>query len=183
LGAPKAFQVLINGDNFDIPGLDSSEMKKIAQNMPVAYDLAPDAQYVQQIGDFLHQSSPFVSLIDTGKDLGYSSSTAEFENQHLINRQALSNSQLLRTSDFDNYDIRNNGVDVYNIIGCKSGTFSKFTEKIQSDGSSVFDFPQETTGDGTVPLLSAQTIPADPGHVFFVPDADHGKMPSENGNC
>ena len=181
LGAPKAFKgVLINGDNFDVPGLDGQEMKKISQNMPIAYDLAPDQDYVSQIGSFLSVMNPSTSLIQNSP-VDYNTAIQHFENQKLINTTALTDSNFARTTDFDNYDIRNNGADVYNIIGCKSGTFGKFTEQIQPDGSSVYDFPQETSGDGTVPLLSAQTIPADPSHVFFAPDADHGKMPSEDG--
>ncbi len=181
LGAPKAFKALINGDGFSVPDLNDQEMKQISQNLPIAYDLAPDAQYGRQVGSFLNKSDPFVSLIDEGKDLDYNSTVAEFENQHLVNSAALANSHALRTADFDNYDIRNNGVDVYNIIGCKTATFGKFTESVQEDGSSVYDFPVDASGDGTVPLLSAQTIPADPDHVFFAPKAEHGKMPSADG--
>src|SRR5205085_10122205 len=123
----------------------------------------------------------FISLIDQGKNLDYNTSIQHLEEQHLINERAQSRSQGLRTASFDNYDIRNNGVDVYNIIGCQTGTFSKFTENIQSDHSVVYDFPKVTTGDGTVPLLSAQTIPADSNKIFFYQKADHGKLPSADG--
>ena len=181
LGAPKAFKVLINGDNFDIPGLDGQEMKKISQNLPIAYDLAPSAQYDSAIGSFFHVHNPLASVNQVDQDLSYSATITNLENQNLLNNQGVTNGQNLHTPTFDNYDIRNNGVDVYNIIGCKTGTFGNFTEVIQKTAAPMYDFPKDTTGDGTVPLLSAQTIPSDPSHVFFAPKADHGKMPSQDG--
>jgi hypothetical protein len=81
----------------------------------------------------------------------------------------------------DDYDIRSAGVDLYNIIGCKSATFGKFTERINKYSQPTFDFPKDTTGDGTVPLISAQSIAATSSQIFFAPKVDHGRMLSTDG--
>jgi hypothetical protein len=181
LGAPKAFKALINGDNFNIPGLSESEMKKIAQNLPVAYDLAPDKEYVSQIGSFFRKGVD-ISTGQLGQYLNYNDTLTEFEQLNLVNNQGVINSELLHTSEFDNFDLRTAGINVYNIIGCKSATFGNFTENTASNTLPYFDFPKITSGDGTVPLLSAQTIPADPDNIFFLRNADHGKLLSANGS-
>jgi pimeloyl-ACP methyl ester carboxylesterase len=181
LGSPKAYKALINGDNFGVTGLEDAEMKKIAQNMPIVYDLAPSQEYYNQAGSFFQIHNPFGALGQIDTDLDYAGTIQELNNKKLINSQAQINSQNLHTAEFDNYDMRNNGVDLYNIVGCKSATFGKFTEVVQKFSAPSYDFPKTTTGDGTVPLLSAQTVPADPNKVFFVPKADHGKMPSQDG--
>ncbi len=184
LGAPKAYKTLINGDNFGVPGLNSDEMKKLAQNMPVVYDLAPNQTYYDQIGSFFHinnlVSTNPISIIS--EDLNYDLSVQEFNTRGLINNQALVNSNNVRTSDFDNFDLRTTGIDLYNIIGCKTATFGKFTESLQNGFLPNFDFPTITTGDSTVPLLSAQSIAADPNHVFFIPKTNHGDLLSANGS-
>jgi|GEM_PF-728555 len=182
LGAPKAFKALINGDSFGVPGLNPLEMKKIAQNLPVAYDLAPSREYVDQISSFLKiYSADSNSMIDAN----YDQAIQEFENDHLINHDALIQSQALHTALFDNFDLRTTGINLYNIVGCKTFTFGTFRKYIPfslfPSDSLIFDFPQNVSGDGTVPLLSAQSIPTDSDHIFFAPKADHGQMPSANG--
>jgi hypothetical protein len=182
LGAPKAYKVLINGDNFDVPGLNPNEMKKLAQNMPVVYDLAPTQGYIAAAGSFLHKHNPFTgdaSAID--QDLNYDPSVAEFNKLNLINDTALARSEELHTSDFDNLDIRADGVDLYNIVGCGTGTFGQFTETINKFSNPTFDFPKITSGDGTVPLGSANSMKTDEDHKFYAPKSSHGKLLSAEG--
>lgn len=186
LGAPKAYKALIQGDNFDILGLEGLEMKKIAQNMPVAYDLAPTKEYVHQVGPFLRSVDIFPlnggGFARVDHDAGYAEATGEFKAQHLINDQALANSENLHTTAFDTFDLRTAGINMYNLVGCKSGTFGQFTELVGHGGeASLFDFPRFATGDGTVPFGSVDSLPVDANHTFFYVEAEHGKMMSSNG--
>lgn len=186
LGAPKAYKALIQGDNFDIPGLEGLEMKKIAQNMPVAYDLAPTKEYVNQVGSFLRSVDIFPlsggGYARVDHDAGYAEATGEFKAQHLINDQALANSESLHTTAFDTFDLRTAGINLYNLVGCKSGTFGQFSELVGHGGeASLFDFPRFATGDGTVPFGSVDSLPVDANHTFFYVEAEHGKMMSSSG--
>ncbi len=186
LGAPKAYKALIQGDNFDIPGLEGLEMKKIAQNMPVAYDLAPTKEYVHQVGPFLRSVDIFPlsggGYARVDHDAGYAEATGEFKAQHLINDQALANSESLHTTAFDTFDLRTAGINLYNLVGCKSGTFGQFSELVGHGGEApLFDFPRFATGDGTVPFGSVDSLPVDANHTFFYVEAEHGKMMSSNG--
>ncbi len=181
LGAPKAWKALISGDNFSVLGLNSQEMKKISQNLPVAYDLAPDREYVNQIGGFLK-----IRNLSNGTltNTNYDQAIQEFESDNLLNSQALTKSQNLHTTFFDNFDLRTAGIEPYNIIGCKTATFGEFIKTIYPSYlpfNDTYDFPKNVSGDGTVPLGSAQSIPADPDHIFFAPKANHGTMPSADG--
>src|SRR3989344_3003330 len=49
-GAPKAIKALVAGDSFGNPFLSQNEMKKIAKNLPVVYDLLPSRGYYAQKG-------------------------------------------------------------------------------------------------------------------------------------
>jgi hypothetical protein len=184
LGAPKAYKAIIVGDNFDIPGLNPLEMKKIAQNVPIAYDLAPSHEFVNKVGPFLHKInmvSDSTGVLMSEYDAGYDESIAEFERQGLLNNVAQQRGEALHTVDFDNYDVRTAGIDLYNIVGCKSGTFGQFTETTTNSGSS-YDFPRIFPGDGTVPFESADSVQVLNGHSFFVPGVEHGKLFSGDGS-
>jgi hypothetical protein len=81
--------------------------------------------------------------------------------------------------------MRNSGVDLYSINGCKAGTLSKVIERRAKDifGNSLvsYDQPQRSPGDGTVPLESATNLPINQGNKYYALKADHGKMPSQDG--
>lgn len=180
LGAPKAYKVLIAGDNFTIQGLSDSEMKFLAQNMPVVYDLAADQNYYNLAGSPMTiHFDPALGKPDTQDTL--TEMTNQLENNDLINSLAMSDSQVLHDS-LDNLDISSTNVDTYNIIGCKTGTFGSFTANlgINNDIES-FDFPKITPGDGTVPLLSAKSINASDDHTFYAPGVQHSSLLSADG--
>jgi pimeloyl-ACP methyl ester carboxylesterase len=86
LGAPKALKVLLEGDNFGIPGLSDSEMQKIAKNMPVAYDLAPGQEYYNSLGSDL-RIGVFNAFTPSYQDLTYSQ-TADYLKSHGFNSPA-----------------------------------------------------------------------------------------------
>ena len=181
LGAPNAIKTLLEGDNFDIPFLDEAEMKKISQNMPAIYDLAPSQQYFDTLGSYLRTET--VNLFNTTpKDLNYSEITDYLKNLG-SNSQAMANSSDLHSTAYDNYDLRSAGVDLYNIVGCKTGTLGQLFDK-QANGGHFIYLPNpdhEFSGDGTVPFGSADSLPVDGNNTFFAPKANHGKMLSQDG--
>ncbi len=183
LGAPKAFKVLNYGDNlgvalgpFDI--LNSSEIKKIAENMPSLYELLPSSRYVQVNGgyvrDFRNGNNGSVLDYDAIRRL-MASNSSDSRNAALLDAAAAFHAGL------DGQPVSaSNGIStasapsVYNILGCRMPTISEFD---LYDGG-VVDVAQ-TTGDGTVPEVSAMNL-ADSFHNYFVDGGatgiDHGGL-------
>ncbi len=183
-GAPKAIKTLLEGDHFDIPFLSQSEMKKLSANLPVVYDLSPSQQYYDAKG-------PYVKIVDqhfftsTSHTLDFAQSNSFLIDDHAFNVQTLSNAQTLHTPDFDNFDMRTAGIDLYSVVGCKAGTIGAVVE-VRADDifgniNTSYNAPIETPGDGTVPLESATNLPIDPAHKYYALNADHGKMMSQLG--
>lgn len=178
-GAPKAIKVLLQGDGFGIPWLSDGEMKKIAENLPVVYDLSPSQQYFNTKGSYVRiiNQNLFTS---TTQDLDFSQSNSFLIDDHSLNSQGLDNAHSFHSLDFDNFDLRSAGVDLYSINGCKAGTISKIVERRVSPifgGINVsYDRPIESPGDGTVPLESSTNLPIDPANKFYALKADHSKM-------
>src|SRR3989338_8342229 len=77
LGAPKAGKVLIEGDNFDIPWLDSKTIKKIAKNFPSIYELLPSPEYFNHAPGYIF--SPSSGTPDKQSGLGYELSRSRSE--------------------------------------------------------------------------------------------------------
>jgi pimeloyl-ACP methyl ester carboxylesterase len=189
-GAPKAVKVLLQGDNFGIPWLADSEIKKIAENMPASYDLLPSQKYYDSKGSFIKTINEDVGELQyLEKNLNYEEAKSFLTDGHALNSLALSNAENLHTQDFDNYDLRTAGVDVYSINGCRSGTLAKIVERksknIFGQEDTNYDLQYGslplTPGDGTVPLESATNLPIDENNKYYALVADHGKMPSANG--
>jgi len=188
-GTPKAFKGLLQGDNFGIPWLYDSEIKKISENMPSAYDLLPSQQYYDIKGSFvetiylpeLTDENPSVQSI--AKNLNYEETKSFLTDSHGLNSLALSNAESLHTQSFDNFDMRTAGVDLYAIDGCKAATLSKIAEITnESFGSSVeYRGIKFTPGDNTVPLESATNLPINQNNKYYALVAEHGKMLSQDG--
>jgi len=181
LGAPQALKALVVGDDFGVFNLDPAEMKKIGQNMPVIYDLAPTQEYYNQSGSFLHLYNPLTSPIKD-KDLNFAEAMQSLVGSGYASGQGVASSTDLHTADFDNYDLRNEGIDLYNIVGCKSGTLGKFTEWVNKNSAPTFNFPKVVSGDGTVPFASADSLQADTAKTFFVPEVEHSSLLSADGS-
>lgn len=182
LGAPKAVKVLIHGDNFGIPFLDELEMKKISANFPVAYELTPSEKYITNNGSYVRITTDKGPIIPQVKiDLDFNQTKNYMVGDHGLNAQAIANAQNLHTDSFDNFDIRSSGIDLYSIVGCRSGTLSKIKELRNSVNGNVVYLPEEGTGDGTVPMASANYVPVNSDHSFFAIKSDHGKMLSSEG--
>lgn len=173
LGAPKAFKMLMAGDNFDIPLiLNQLEMKKLSQNMSSAYQLLPSQKYFDEFGGyFLNQSQTPDNYSDTKNYL--------LSNQ--VNAGLLTNAEQFHSGSLDNFSAPN--TTIYNIVGCNTPTIGRIIKRnshILPDGVLAEDYDLENvTGDGTVPLTSALAVAAD--NRYYVTDAEHSKMPSQDG--
>lgn len=185
LGAPKAVKVLVQGDNFDIFGLNDAEMKKISKNMPVVYDLAPARKLYDIKGSFVKVIEQKFLAKDIVKDLNYDEAGSFLLNDHGLNSLANQNTQDLQTNIFINYDMRSAGADVYNIVGCKGGTIGQIVEVRDKDfwGNPMITYrePRESTGDETVPFESADSIQADDNKEFYAKKFKHSGLLSANG--
>ncbi|MES2087711.1 MAG: hypothetical protein V4467_01830 [Patescibacteria group bacterium] len=180
LGAPKAVKTLLQGDNFGIPFLADEEMKKISANLPVAYELAPSESYVTNNGSYI-KIFTYNFPHNSEKDLSFSEVKDFLVSDHGLNSLAVTNAVALHSSIFDYSDPRNAGVDAYSIVGCKSGTLSTIKEFRKNDGQTVLYQTDDTTGDGTVPMTSAESLPVYDDHLFYAPKVEHGKMLSADG--
>ncbi len=182
-GAPKAILGLLVGDDFGIPWLAESEMKKISKNLPVIYDLTPSQQYFNAKGSY-------VKIVDRGvfgstsRNLDFNQTSDFLISDRYLNRQALSNAHGLHTLSFDNFDLRTAGVDLYSINGCKAATIGKVIElRDRVLGGTVVSYlqPEFVPGDSTVPLESATNLPIDSTKKYYALKANHGKMLSQDG--
>jgi triacylglycerol esterase/lipase EstA (alpha/beta hydrolase family) len=184
LGAPKALKVLLQGDSFRVPGLEDSEMKKIAQNLPVSFDLAPSQKYFDLAGSY------FTTIISQGlkgsktQDLNYSETKNWLTTVQNLNSTAFEKASNLHSANFDDFDLTSTGADIYSIVGCKTPTVGKIKE--YNTVSSIFTKTdgyklEETQGDGTVPFISSDSIKTSDDKKFYAIKADHAKMPSAEG--
>lgn len=184
-GAPKAIKTLVQGDNFGIIGLSDEEMKKIAQNLPVVYDLSPSEKYFSTAGSYYKiVTQNAFGMVSEIQLLDYDE-TNDFLIEKGMNSQAIDHARDLHTISFDNFDLRDAGVDLYNIVGCKADTITSVVEKqvkpLFGQTFSVFDAPQTRPGDGTVPLESATNLPVDASKKFYTLESNHSRMLSLNG--
>ena len=188
-GALKSVKALLEGDNFGIPWLSEAEMKKLSKHMPAAYDLLPTQKYYDVKGSFVEviDQGEILHFFDaTEKELNYSEFGDFITSDHHLNSQALTNAMGLHTAEFDDFDLRSAGVDVYAINGCKAGTLAKIVENRSKDifGNTLIEYRNVSfkPGDETVPLESATNLPIDQDHAFYSLTGKHGKMLSQEGS-
>lgn len=186
-GAPNSVKALLQGDNLGVPGLNDAEIKKISENMPAIYDLLPSQQYYDTKGSYVKViDQGFTGLNTTVKDLTHDEANSFLTDDHQLNSLAVGNAGSLHTKNFDNFDMRTAGIDLYAIDGCKAGTLGKITEVRSKSllGQLVVNYkkPQMVPGDGTVPLESATNLPVDQAKKFYSLTGEHGKMLSQDGS-
>ena len=159
LGAPKAFNALNFGDDFDLKflslGLNKNKAKDIAQNMPAVYELLPSREYISKTGSYVRNNA-FINL------------DYDQINQFMTSSPLLSdyrNSNLLSLADqfHQSHDCWvPQSVSVYSLIGCQAyDTIGSF--EIEDEDSIDIN---SVTGDGTVPVISANYISV--GEKYFV---------------
>ena len=199
-GSVKAVKGLLWGDNMGVYfgplGLSDSEMKKISANMPGVYDLLPSQQLYNHSDSFLQTIDygnntftfpqiPAGSDIDI-KDLDYQEYKSFLLQDNNLNQTAFSNFENLHTQDFDNFDLRATGIDLYAIDGCKTATMTKL---IEAKGKNMLGWPLRgysiatlDTGDGTVSIESSTNLPINKNNKFYSLIADHSKLLSKDGS-
>jgi len=182
LGSPLAIKTLLAGNDFKVPGLNPEEMKKISQNMPAAYDLTPSKGYYTQKGSYLTVSTASYLAPNQVEKLNYEESLLHL-NTAGLNTKGILNANNLHSTAFDYFDARTKNVEVYDIVGCKSGTFRGVIDyqTIDMIHSKYGEDGPLLSGDDTVSFESADSIPADNDKKFYFKKAEHGKMPSANG--
>ncbi len=187
IGAPKAVKVLLQGDNLGVPGLSDSEIKKISQNMPAIYDLLPSQQYYDVKGSYVETIDRTKCSNDSSvpcdvKDLSYQEAN-NFLNSQGSNSVGITNATSLHTQNFDNFDLRTAGIDLYAIDGCKAATLGKVIQTKYNDifGQQISYDRRLIVGDNTVPLESATNLPINQNNKYYALISDHGKMMSQSG--
>lgn len=180
--APKAEQVLLDGSDMGISGLNPQEFKKISQNIPMAYDLLPSKEYYNLRGSYLTVRKYPLWGPTSEEKLNYEDTLIYLKNVGL-NSTGIKNANDFHSTSFDYFDPRSKGIDSYNIIGCQSNTFHGFIVNQLSDIGPIWYVPDRMplSGDDTVPFESADSIPVDSANKFYFQKAAHGGMPSNDG--
>ncbi len=184
LGAPLAGRALISGTDFGVFGLNPAELKKIAQNMPAAYDLLPSEQYFSKKGSWIRKVKPAAIWgINQTEELDYLQTRLYLAGAGTNN--TATNRAIGLHSDLDDMtadDFLAKGIDSYNIAGCKSAVFSTLSDWVNADGVHIrYDFFAIANGDDTVPFESANLALASDANTFYAPETKHGQMPSFDG--
>ena len=185
LGAPKAFKILMSGDDMGIElgplSLNEKEVQKITQNMPAVYQLLPSAGYFSDIlPDYKYYIDDMSDFDNDGIKgrLTYTESNQFLKNTGR-NTEVLDSAVTLH-DDIDNMNPADYSVQTYNIVGCGTPTLGKFfTYGKEADKDPEFG-AAFITGDGTVPERSAEGVPSIEQY-YDDKNADHGTMPSASG--
>ena len=166
LGAPKSGKVLLRGDRLGNPLLEEDRIQEISLNSPSTYQLLPSQEYFDQfIGYILPYNSNILHFQDTNQFL-----VERGLNQFLLNKAENFFAKGLHHIDFEE-------VDVYNIAGCSINTESLY---VFDKKNKIIDYAY-STGDETVPLVSADYINIPSANKFYAEKAQHGGLPSKNG--
>ncbi len=170
-GAPEALETLLDGSSFGVALLSDRQIKKIAGNMPMIYDLLPSPRYIAENGGV---------LVAPGS-LSYAETAHHLVSSAGLNSRALSDAEALHSDAFDNYDLRSAGVDPYVIAGCRAGTLGALREVRLPGGIPRHILSREVAGDGTVPFSSAADIPVDTGKKLYALTGKHATLLGEPG--
>ncbi len=184
LGAPLAGRALIHGTDFGVFGLNPQELKKISQNMPAAYDLLPSQAYFSAKGAWLSKVKPTTVFgINQTNEQDYVQTRIYLAGVGL--NGAATQNAIDFHSEFDAMlaeDFLAKEIDSYNIVGCKSATFSNLQDWVNPDGThNHYDFFDIANGDDTVPFESANRRLASDANTLYAPAVKHGQMPSFDG--
>jgi len=184
LGAPEALKILMYGDDLGFNylglGLNLERIKLISQNFPSVYQLLPSRKYFDSVDqDYAYYFYDMHDLDGNGVTgrLNYAQSI-DFMKNTGRNNNLLGFNDVLH-SDLDNYSPQSAGVKTYNIMGCGQPTIGQIFI-LNKEKSGKYEYGLKyITGDGTVPLRSAQAIVAD--EDYYIRNTEHSTLPSAQG--
>jgi len=185
LGAPKAFKVLMYGDNmgykFLFMNLNKIRSKFMSQNMPSAYELLPSSKYIENNGNYIINALNEIIIPGSSLSLDYSG-TKDFLIEKGRNPLMFPFAENLHNS-IDDLDL--SGIRSYNFAGCGFKTIGGVTVKQKRSWKGFFlglkdDYDLKyVNGDETVPLTSStKTIGSE---IKYVQNVTHGELPSADG--
>lgn len=176
LGAPKALKVLRYGDNLDVFVIDECKLKRVAHNMPSIFSLLPGKRYFELNGkgyftddadldgDGVRGTLDFEKTLynlakgkETRCKLNPRVDMPPFDN---LSPFLIENS-LVKFHEKQAAWVKPSNAKVFAIAGYGLPTINGISE----DKERV-TYSYTTAGDGTVPLLSAETVSAD--RVYYV---------------
>jgi hypothetical protein len=181
LGSPNAFKVLSYGDNLNISigqieFVNPNRIKIISQNMPSVYQLLPTREYFDMYPSY-------VSDLDDLDNNGVRGNLSYDQTKDFLKNTGRNGLLVDRADEFHqgiaDLDPADYGVETYNIVGCGVQTLGRiFILNKESSGGVEYNISY-TNGDGTVPLKSAEHIPA--LKTYYAKNAVHATMPSLTG--
>ncbi len=176
LGAPKALKALRYGDNLDVKIIDGCKLKRVVHNLPGMFNLLPGRRYFEANGggyfedaddidgdkvrgilDFDQTTYNLINGKETRCLLKPSVDALPFDK---LSETLLEEHTLKFHESLDNWT-KPAGLRVSMIVGFNVPTLKTLAET--SDGIKL---TYTTSGDGTVPLRSAETSDADA--VYYV---------------
>lgn len=171
LGAPKAAKTLLHGDRFGIYWLEEDTMRDLSRNSISAYELIPNEKYFEQFAPYIKPHS----LFGTRPPLNYA------DTKTFLLEKGLNNRIFQKADDFNLANLHNldlSGIKVYNIAGCRRGTQAGY--HYGKDNKQIV-LVRYTSGDETVPLVSANYINTQSENKFYVRRGKHSELPSTAG--
>lgn len=161
LGSPRAYQALRFGYDFGIPFMDEETGRLIAEYAPAVYELLPSQKH--------HNLSPFLKKYPRSK---YSYMDFRLKKELKVPYAPLLNQAIKLHDKWENKTIRN--VKQYSIIGTGQSTLLGYHhDYIWNVFTPYYD---NSTGDGTVPFVSADYAQSDISKKFYV-KGEHAKLP------
>lgn len=187
LGAPKDLYAMATGKLTGKLGLvtNDEEMKKISRNMPSVYELMPSELYTNtsyyngsttsglDIYDYCFSTSDideatYAQMIDFYKAITFDDGSTF--NDFLIDNSVDFKSSLENISFGD--------AQVFNIVGFDQKTIGR-VEEWETYGDYHFSPIWNASGDGTVPLRSAEIINHSKVRAdYYIKDVEHSDLPS-----
>lgn len=184
LGSPKAFKMLMYGDDMGLQfigfGVNTFTMQNISKNMPSVYQLLPSQAY-QNLKLFSSPDQNYASYISDVYDLDnngvkgkldYEESRQFMKNEEL-NAYLLGEAETLH-SKIDNYQHDK----TYNIISCGLATIGQIYVLNKEKNDSYEYGLRFIDGDTTVPFRSQDALQA---QRYYIKGTEHGNVPSAEG--
>lgn len=190
LGAPKALKALRYGDDLDIGLFDECKLKRAVHNMPSMFNLLPGKRYFQIAGAYFNDASDTDNDGVTG-ELDYEHTinnlkngaetkcklNADGKNQDAAPYDKLS-SDLIRDNVENFRDAQDNWTKPKDVKVFAVAGFNVPTLKSIKEDRAQMTYTYTTAGDGTVPLLSGESVDADAIYYadFKQLKTDHSQM-------